>query len=346
MENIFKFMLQDFKLNDRSQALYYNVKEIETKMAFLHSLSQDNKDFSFLFPLKSFPDEKIIEKASRYVDGFDVSNQQELDLCSKYINKQSIVWSSAPFVTNWDSCNKEMIIDINHIDEIGSYSDDQTLSLRIKLDNISKISTRFGVDFEKIKELVANNKRYNHFHTHLGNLDNSFDEYIQILDCFKELTKLSDQKLTFNFGGGFVCLSQDEIARVAKKALKELAGHRIIFEPGRWLSEESGFAIGKVLSLNDNFLMTSISPNCHLRWISEKPNFRIIPKNKDISEQEVEYTIVGPTCDERDRLAKIKSKLSNITVGDFVIVGGVSGYCATWNHSFNGIPKADIVHLF
>lgn len=346
MENIFKFMIQDFKLNGRSQALYYNVKEIESKMSFLHRLSQENDNFYFLFPMKSFPDEKIIEKASLYADGFDISNQNELDLCNQYIKDNSILWSSSPYVAKWSTINNNMIFDINHIDEISSYSEDQTISLRIKLDHISKISTRFGVNIEKVKELVKTNKRFTHFHTHLGNLDNDLNEYLQILDYFKELTTISDQKLTFNFGGGFVCLSQDEINEIAQRALDELVGHDIIFEPGRWLSEESGFAVGKVLSLNDNFLMTSISPNCHLRWISEKPSIRIFSKNKELSEQEIEYIIVGPTCDERDRLAKIKSKLSNIMVGDFVIFGGVSGYCAAWNHSFNGISKADIVHLF
>ena len=333
-------MLIDFETNSRDACLYFIKSLIQEKLEFLKSLSDEK--VNFLFPVKSFPHNTILELASKYAIGFDVSNINEFNLIQEYLNSNSVVWSSAPYFIDDLSSSCETYIDLNSLDLIDQIQDKSKVSLRLNTDFV-RDESRFGLKTDEIVKILKSNKDIKAIHAHLSGVDNIIEDYFEILKEFKLISDEVKRPLVFNFGGGFSPISQDSIKGFVDVVKKELAEHKVLIEPGRWVARGAGFALGKILNINKKFVTLSLSPSCHLKWIEPKVNLSLVAK-KDLEKKD-EIMFSGPTCYENDLICSIQSDLSQLSIGDKVLIDNVSGYCVAWNHSFNGISQADVVFI-
>ena len=120
----------------------------------------------------------------------------------------------------------------------------------------------------------------------------------------------------------------------------------LIFEAGKLLFEDIGFAYGKVKSIQCDLsgwaVTLDLSKSCHLRWSVPQ----LIVQNFT-SVNQVTASFYGPTCNEGDRLGEFLVPLADdqdspYQEGDIVVFKNINCYSVSWNTSFNGVKPADI----
>lgn len=333
--NLNKKILKDFQLFSRSQALYFDLKEIKSKFDFLDQLSSDY--IRFLFPVKSFPHKVIIDIADKYLYGHDISNAKEGSL----LRASSFTWNSSPWL-DIDNASKNQFVDINSINDLGKIPEDIS-ALRVNTDFLN-FSSRFGLKKGEIYETLRNTK-INALHIHYSSQDNTVSDYKKMTDFFYNLQSEIPRQYHFNFGGGLAQLDNSEVKEVVEYAKQTLKGHYIYFEPGRWLAQDSGHAVGRILSINKDFVITTLSPSCHLKWIDKSVDISFASKNDKSGIMVKDVVLCGPTCYEADKLVTVSDYNKTLSIGDLIIVSQISGYSQAWNHSFNGIEEAEIIFL-
>jgi diaminopimelate decarboxylase len=343
MADFSKLIIKDFVVNKRVVALYYDLNNITERLQFLNKLQDDYTHF--LFPVKAFPAWQVLQLAQSYCDGFDISNCVELNLVRPYLQGKKKTWCSAPYYVDdlYSSCD---FVDINSNHALQLHEQNKSITLRLRTDELGYPS-RFGFTFEESQKLLKGTQKITGLHFHLATQKNSLNDYQNMLAIFVQLTKLVSYPLSLNFGGGFAELSDDEIQKFIHQAKVELKGHQLYFEPGRWISKTAGHAVGRIIDLTPETVITSLSQECHLKWKDSHAKVSFI-KTKE-SQIEVamnnEFLLSGPTCYEMDILAKIHQEKISLGLKDLVVVNNISGYSSAWNHSFNGIDVADIVFI-
>jgi len=213
--------------------------------------------------------------------------------------------------------------------------------------------SRFGFDPEDhtvLREL-AEWPEFQGLHAHLGVKISQPAPYLQAATRLVELiTKLQAPISYINLGGGFRGFSQTMLEEMLGR-LREIVPDtiRLFFEPGDYWFERAGYAICKVVDVmekperNTMLITADISADCHLKW--SEPELLI---NADGGERSATILVCGSTCHEGDLIgaymgpARIGEK-SIIGLDDLLLFRNVSSYSASWNASFNGIPKANVV---
>jgi diaminopimelate decarboxylase len=156
-----------------------------------------------------------------------------------------------------------------------------------------------------------------------------------------------EKKLKLNLGGGFAALKAEEIREVVSFALEQTE-FDIVIEPGRYLTQQTGIALGRICAINTredrSYLTTNLSKSCHLRWLGSRVHYQMFSSAESQFRQKLNglVTIAGPTCFEEDILVHEDHSLREAGLGDMLAIFNVSGYSYGWNHSFNGIGKADV----
>lgn len=330
-----KMMIKDFRLFKRKAALYFDMGQLEKNFKFLCKFQ--NEKTKFLFPVKSFPHEIPITLALKYFDGLDVSNINEMNLAPK-----AFTWCSSPYVETMEGHD---FVDINNISDLKKYSEHDCLALRVNTD-FMWVNSRFGISGSMIESLLTEFSYIKALHVHLGTQENSVFDYQKISDFFVQIQSKFERPLHLNFGGGFATLDEEQITEVITYAQEKLPNSIIYFEPGRWLSQSCGYAVGKVLAIHNDHAVLSLSPNCHTKWLDQKLDVAFLKKGGERAGKKITHlTLSGPTCYENDQLVKLENYKNTISVDDIVLIGKVSGYAHAWNHSFNGIDLADVVFL-
>jgi diaminopimelate decarboxylase/aspartate kinase len=329
-----KACLREFISMGRRVCYYFSLKDLEAKFKELSYLETDN--LKFIFPVKSFPNSVVLEMASRYLSGYDISNQNELNLLTKIDSK--IIWNSSPYYSHLEG----VINDVNCVDDLKQAKSLKEISLRVSTDFLGHES-RFGLNFSALNETLNKYPEIINLHLHFGGLKNSIDNYKAMIT--KLATLHERERLTINFGGGFAPLTIDQIKEIVNFATSTLPQTKVIFEPGRWIAAECGIAIGSVLAIHNKTIVSSLSPTCHLRWIDERANVSYQYRSSIVGSPSENFKISGPSCYESDVLGSIKLDSKISMPGDHIIVENISGYSYAWNHSFNGIQKADLVFL-
>jgi len=120
------------------------------------------------------------------------------------------------------------------------------------------------------------------------------------------------------------------------------AGIELIIEPGRRVTDEAGFACGRVVvarELADRPLrVIDLSRICHLRW----SQVELVGAAPAAGEGRG-VLVVGPTCYEEDVIGEWTLAPGRLGAGARVVLRHVSGYAVAWNTSFGGVPAADVV---
>lgn len=331
-------LIKMFILSDSESKLYFLKNVIKENLEFLNKLQSDK--IKFIFPVKAFPHKDILTLANDYLCGFDISNQNEYKLIKSF--DSNIIWNSSPFpLTNFT--NNKIIHDLNSDFDLKYMQNKfQNCSIRLNTNNVNKKlshTSRFGINSDNISKFKS-------IHYHSGTEKNQIDTYLSMIE---EVNSLNPENLEFlNLGGGFTHLSKEEISRLAQEIEKLDLGFSVIFEPGRWITNKSGIALGKVKNYTFNsdkhYLITTLSRDCHLRWLT---NINIsfhkgLNKEEQIANSK-EYIVTGPTCYEGDIITSISfSEEISLNYNDIIMISNVSGYSYAWNTSFNGINKIEV----
>ena len=144
-------------------------------------------------------------------------------------------------------------------------------------------------------------------------------------------------------GGGWD-LTDTDLASFIRNETRE-----ITLEPGRFFSENFGYAFSRVNSIKDaadaTYLEGSISPSISMKWI-RNTRFQVFPWGSEKMKLKNPVFYGGPTCFEGDTIQLTDNDTSSleVSVGDYILFNHISGYSLAWNHTFNGI-KAPVYYL-
>lgn len=182
---------------------------------------------------------------------------------------------------------------------------------------------------------------------HIGSQILDLDGYIESADKIFELAdnlRSSYIKLDFLDLGGGLGISYDneeppspnELISCLEEKFKNRE-ERLILEPGRSISANSGILLTKVEYIKDNFLIVDAAMNDFLRPSLYKAHHNIcnIKEKKDDNRK---WNIVGPVCESSDFLAK--NALVAAQEGDLLAVKDAGAYGFVMASNYNTRPKA------
>lgn len=316
-----KTVIKNYLASNKPAQYYFFSDLFEQKLKQLKKDTPQN--IKYLFPVKAFPHEAPLQIAGKLLDGFDVSNQAELNLVKPFLGAQHRIWCSSPVPVKLDSDFP--------ITKDGK--DAQRINFNLMLNQ----NSRFGSDHSK--GLTKEN-----LHLHLGFQDNNADVFIKIAEKISQSSESVPIK-KINFGGGFEFNNMAELSECLSIVSELLPDFEIFFEPGNWLTKNTLCIAGRVLERfnqgGDLILTTSISQLAHLRWSQEINLLPIGDKNSKFEK----ITICGPTCAETDIISVLSDSHFINAIGDLLIIDKISSYSYAWSTSFNGIEKPDLIVL-
>lgn len=213
-------------------------------------------------------------------------------------------------------------------------------------------SSRFGFEPESLSALFETRpelrKVVRGFHFHRGSDINSATYLRRIADMADALATRYELNLCYvNLGGGLEKESEDALAGFFEA--NRYHKWQTAVEPGDFLFKGAGYLICRVaeISVRGSYLVVTVdaSKECTARW---SPVEFLGPQGGGTQQQ---ILFFGSTCYENDLLCTamcsgLKDEGSGYAppfkVGEPILFGGITGYSASWQHSFNGTPLANI----
>lgn len=219
-----------------------------------------------------------------------------------------------------------------------------------------KGETKFGLDFETVYRIFASRKSYPDLnirgvHIHIGSqiLDAApFEKAIKKVLGFIKSRGISVDY--FNIGGGLGIIYSMEHPQTARSfagrilPLLKRSGLKIILEPGRFISGNSGILVTKVLYnkitpkkrfvIVDSGMSDLIRPSLYEAYHSIVP----VRTGRDSERRPQKVDVVGPICESGDFLAKDRL-LPPVEKDDLLAVMGAGAYGFTMSSNYNSRPR-------
>ena len=350
-------------LGKKTPLIIYDRDFITDKLKFLRQIS-DQHGCIFLFPVKSFPHLELIKHISHYVHGFEISNVNELDLLpTGFFPDYLAITDPTIQVENIELFSRRANKIFYSLDSISEKIFEQLRPFKGEVEFMLRLShtdldlpitgsnnhvhpSRFGSHLDHLSSSDQN--MFAGVHIHNGSDKNLVQDYIwtahKILDKMYEIQ--TDFKY-INLGGGFSRLSKNQMLVLLKELRNILPSQcTIIIEPGKFVSVDSGVAFAQIKFIKQitsvrYAVTTDLSYECHLKW--SDPEYVYEQQNSD---KMVTVDFYGPTCYENDLITSVCLSCDHVSeklrVSEWVAFKGISGYSFAWNHSFNGIPMAEI----
>ena len=219
-----------------------------------------------------------------------------------------------------------------------------------------KGETKFGLDFETVHKIFNSRWRYpniniNGVHVHVGSqiLDSGpFEEAIKrVLDFIKQY-KIEVEY--FNIGGGLGIIYSMENPQTAKGFAKSVlpmlkkSGLKVILEPGRFISGNSGVLVTKVLynkrTPRKKFVIVDGAMSDLIRPSLYEAYHKIVPVSPklDSSDTAEKVDVVGPICESGDFLGKDRL-LPHMARGELLAVMAAGAYGFAMSSNYNSRPR-------
>jgi len=219
-----------------------------------------------------------------------------------------------------------------------------------------KGETKFGLDLETVCGIFSSRKRYPDLnirgvHIHIGSqiLDAApFEKAIKKVLSFIKNRKIPVDYL--NIGGGLGIIYSIEHPQTARSFAKRVlpllkrSGLKMILEPGRFISGNSGILVTKVLYnkttprkkfvIVDSGMSDLIRPSLYEAYHSIVP----VRTDGDARSRPEKVDVVGPICESGDFLAKDRP-LVPVKNGDLLAVMGAGAYGFTMSSNYNSRPR-------
>ncbi|MDD5422237.1 MAG: diaminopimelate decarboxylase [Candidatus Omnitrophica bacterium] len=220
-----------------------------------------------------------------------------------------------------------------------------------------KGESKFGLDFETVHKIFNSRWRYPNLnirgvHIHVGSqllIAEPFEEAIK-----KVLEFLNTYKIKvdyFNIGGGLGIVYSIENPQTAKSFAKSIlpllkkSGLKIILEPGRFISGNSGVLVTKVLytkrTPRKKFVIVDSGMSDLIRPSLYEAYHKIVPVKvrADSSETAEKVEVVGPICETGDFLGKNRF-LPHVPNGELLAIMGAGAYGFTMSSNYNSRPRS------
>ena len=360
----------------------YSSKILESKYSELTDAFKE-EDLLVCFSLKANSNQSIIKTFSSLGSGADVVSIGELKRALKAkIPPNKIVFSGVGKNTDeiiFAIKNKILMINVESISELKQISTQAAnlnmiapISLRVNPDieagGNEKISTgkkqdKFGISIKEaidVYELASNldNIEIKGIDVHIGSQINDLEPFEKTFNSIVEtITKLKDKNIDIDIidiGGGIGINYTDEkalnikdYAAVVSKKLGSL-NKKIIIEPGRFLTAESGILVTKIIYIKENeskkFIIVDAAMNDFIRPSLYGSLHNALPVIENDKERPIEiYDVVGPICETGDFFIK-DFKTSQLLERDFIAITNVGAYGSVLSSNYNSRPSiAEII---
>ena len=219
-----------------------------------------------------------------------------------------------------------------------------------------KGETKFGLDFETVHKIFNSAWKYPNLkirgvHIHIGSqiLSPAPFEYAikKVLEFLKEYKIEVDY---FNIGGGLGIMYSVENPQTAKSFAKSVipllknSRLKIILEPGRFISGNSGVLVTSVIytkrTPRKKFIIVDGGMSDLIRPSLYEAYHKIVPvkvrENSSATSEKVD--VVGPICESGDFLGKDRF-LPQMFKGDLLAVMGAGAYGFTMSSNYNSRPR-------
>jgi diaminopimelate decarboxylase len=220
-----------------------------------------------------------------------------------------------------------------------------------------KGTTKFGLDFETVHKIFNSRWKYPDLkicgvHIHIGSqiLDAApFESAIRKVLAFLEHHHI--EVTHFNIGGGLGIIYSIENPQTARGFARRMApllkkaGLKIILEPGRFISGNSGILVTRVIytkrTPRKKFVIVDGAMNDLIRPSLYEAYHKIVPVSvdEDSSKTSERVDVVGPICESSDFLGKDRF-LPHLVKGDLVAVMGAGAYGFAMSSNYNSRPRA------
>jgi diaminopimelate decarboxylase len=220
-----------------------------------------------------------------------------------------------------------------------------------------KGDTKFGLDLGTARRIFKYTGRYPNLsirgvHIHIGSQILDGAPFVAAIKKVLGFLKKYRIKIDyFNIGGGLGISYSIENPQTAKSFAEKImpmlkkSAHKIILEPGRFISGNSGILVTKVLYVKETpknkFVIVDSGMSDLIRPSLYTAYHRIVPVKleQDSSATSEKVDIVGPICESGDFLGKDRF-LPGIYKGDLLAVMGAGAYGFTMSSNYNSRPRA------
>ena len=219
-----------------------------------------------------------------------------------------------------------------------------------------KGETKFGLDFETVHKIFNSQWRYPNLnirglHIHIGSQILDAAPFVDAIKKVLEFTKKYKIAIThFNIGGGLGIMYSIENPQTAKDFARKVmpllkaSGFKIILEPGRFISGNSGVLITKVIytkrTPRKKFIIVDGGMSDLIRPSLYEAYHKIVPVRlrENSSETSEKVDVVGPICESGDFLGKDRF-LPGLNKNDLLAVMAAGAYGFTMSSNYNSRPR-------
>jgi len=331
------------------------------------------------FSMKANSNLTILQALVNHGAGLDIVSGGELARAKKVgVDPKKIVFASVgKTVAEIEDAVRAGILMFN-VESVQELETINTVAHRLK--KIQKIATRlnpdvkpdthhyittgskqnkFGLDMKTAYKLFVEAARYPNLrfagiHIHIGSqitLSKPFREAIEKCLLFiREVERAGGSVEYLNIGGGLGIIysdekpqTADEFAKAVLPLLKQHPRLKIVLEPGRFISGNSGILVAKVLyekkSDAKSFLIVDAAMNDLIRPAFYGAYHEIVPVKKNSSARKIKADIVGPICESGDFLAKDRT-LQALKPGELLAVMSCGAYGFVMSSNYNSRTRA------
>ncbi len=217
---------------------------------------------------------------------------------------------------------------------------------------------KFGIDEDTTLRIFNENAKFKYIdiigiHIHIGSQITQAYPFLKairkITPLIRAIRKAGNRIDYLNIGGGLGIIYNNEkpqtasdFARAVTPLLSKL-NVKLILEPGRFISGNSGILVTRVLhvkkSLSKSFMIVDAGMNDIMRPSLYGAFHKILPVIRGSSKTEKrKFDVVGPICESGDFLAKDR-ELAIAREGDFLAVMSAGAYGFSMSSNYNARPR-------
>ncbi len=329
------------------------------------------------FSVKSNPNITFLKTLKKLGSGADVVSIGELQLALKAgISEKKIVFSGVGKTKeelSYAISKKILLINTeseNEINEIIKIAKNKKIKVNIgirinpnviaktnKKISTGKKSDKFGISLKECEKIFIRNKNNKNISikaisVHIGSQIKKLDPFEKTLKLLNQfIKKLNSRNIYIEFldiGGGMgIPYSPSEKIFNLKKynnILRKFNSEhkmKIIFEPGRYISGNTGFLVTKVIYIKKiqdrHFIILDAGMNDLMRPALYGSKHEIIPCKKNIKKFKKQIEFVGPVCESTDRFILYK-RYQQLKEGEYVCFTNVGAYGRSLSSTYNIRP--------
>ena len=216
---------------------------------------------------------------------------------------------------------------------------------------------KFGIDTETVFDIFDTKDDFKNLniiglHIHIGSQITEPGPFLKAIDVMAQLIKKlrsTGHRIDhLNIGGGLGIVYHDERPQTAQQfadavmpKLKRL-NVRLILEPGRFISGNSGILVTKVLYIKEtpkkNFIIVDAGMNDLMRPSLYEAYHEIAPTRRYAVRKKHLFDVVGPICESGDFLAKSR-RLQAVNAQEYLAVMGAGAYGFSMSSNYNARPR-------